>query len=158
MRESMVGRFVGASVGRVEDRRLLAGAGRYIDDVTVPGMLHAAFLRSPYPHAEIGSIDAAGRIVVERFDQHRHSNQPMETRGLVAEMDPSTGALTVHGTSQAAHALRWSLALFTGRRPLPRVVRQMMAQRERTAAIFAGIRDYLKETPALVAALKETAP
>src|SRR5262245_26153551 len=57
MRESIAGKLVGARVVRVEDQRLLAGAGRYIDDVTVPGMLHAAFLRSPYPHAEIGSID-----------------------------------------------------------------------------------------------------
>lgn len=57
MRGSIVGRFVGARVTRVEDRRLLAGVGRYIDDVSVPGMLHAAFLRSPYPHAEIAAID-----------------------------------------------------------------------------------------------------
>src|SRR5207237_6302093 len=57
MRESLLGRYIGASVTRREDKRLLAGAGRYIDDVTVPGMLHAAFLRSPYPHAEIRSVD-----------------------------------------------------------------------------------------------------
>ena len=57
MRESIVGRYVGARITRVEDKRLLAGAGRYVDDVSVPGMLHAAFLRSPYPHAEIRSID-----------------------------------------------------------------------------------------------------
>jgi carbon-monoxide dehydrogenase large subunit len=59
MRESIAGRFVGARVSRVEDRRLLAGAGRYVDDVRVPGMLHAAFVRSPFPHAEIGSIDVS---------------------------------------------------------------------------------------------------
>ena len=34
----------------------------------------------------------ADRVIVERFDQHRHSNQPMETRGIVAEIDPATGA------------------------------------------------------------------
>ena len=58
MRESIVGRYVGARVNRVEDKRLLAGAGRYIDDVSVPDMLHAAFLRSPYPHARI-TVDAS---------------------------------------------------------------------------------------------------
>ena len=59
MRDSMLGKYLGSSVKRVEDKRLLAGAGRYVDDVTVPGMLHAAFLRSPYPHAEIRSIDTS---------------------------------------------------------------------------------------------------
>ena len=49
MRESIAGRFVGRAVSRVEDRRLLAGAGRYVDDVTVPGMLHAAFVAAPFP-------------------------------------------------------------------------------------------------------------
>src|ERR1700741_1564034 len=57
MRESIVGRYVGARVVRVEDTRLLTGHGRYVDDVSVPGMLHAAFVRSPHPHAEICSID-----------------------------------------------------------------------------------------------------
>jgi aerobic carbon-monoxide dehydrogenase large subunit len=101
---------------------------------------------------------AADRIIVERFDQHRQSNQPMEPRGIVAEVDPATGGLTVHGGTQAAHTLKWSLALFTGRRPMRHSVRQMAAQKERTAAIFAGIGDYLKATPALVDALKGMAP
>ena len=59
VRESIVGRYVGARVQRVEDSRLLTGEGRFVDDVSVAGMLHAAFLRSPYPHAEIRSIDVA---------------------------------------------------------------------------------------------------
>ncbi len=53
----MANRFVGARVKRVEDPRLLTGKGRYIDDVTYPGMLHAAFLRSVHPHARIVSIE-----------------------------------------------------------------------------------------------------
>ncbi len=51
-------RFVGESVTRVEDRRILTGRGRYIDDVRLPGMLHAAFLRSPLAHARLLSLDA----------------------------------------------------------------------------------------------------
>jgi aerobic carbon-monoxide dehydrogenase large subunit len=39
-------RFIGSSVKRREDRRMLTGHGRYIDDIVVPGMLHAAFVRS----------------------------------------------------------------------------------------------------------------
>ncbi len=279
MRESIVGRYVGARVNRVEDRRLLAGAGRYVDDVTVPGMLHAAFLRSPYPHAEIGSIDvtaaralpgvhliltgadlasrtypffgtlvlpdvyhptfwalatdrvrhvgdpvaivvadsrrvaedacelievdyqplpaistveqalepdraviwpkaksnihyrvsqswgdvdaafaAADRVIVETFDQHRHSNQPMEARGVVAEIDPADGRMTIHASTQSAHQMKWCMALLTGRRPLGQVLRQMLRQKEHTKAIFAGMGAYLKATPALVAATRQMAP
>lgn len=49
--------WVGQSVERVEDLTLLAGRGRYIDDIGVPpGTLHAAILRSPHAHAEIRAI------------------------------------------------------------------------------------------------------
>ena len=44
---------------RVEDQRILTGQGHYIDDLQLPGMLHAAFLRSPFAHARITSIDAS---------------------------------------------------------------------------------------------------
>ena len=40
-------RWVGQAVRRREDPRLLTGHGRYVDDVTMPGLLHAAFVRSP---------------------------------------------------------------------------------------------------------------
>src|SRR5205085_9983302 len=51
-------RYVGRSVTRVEDQRILTGTGRYIDDIVLPGMLHGVFVRSPLPHARIVSIDA----------------------------------------------------------------------------------------------------
>jgi CO/xanthine dehydrogenase Mo-binding subunit len=51
--------WVGKSVSRKEDPRILAGRGTYIDDVTVPGMLHAAVLRSPHAHARIRRIDTS---------------------------------------------------------------------------------------------------
>src|SRR5688500_17290915 len=51
--------LVGSSVTRVEDQRILRGKGRYIDDVKLPGMLHAAFLRSPHAHARITRVDTA---------------------------------------------------------------------------------------------------
>jgi carbon-monoxide dehydrogenase large subunit len=49
---------IGASVPRRELPRLLSGHGRYIDDIKLPRMLHAAFVRSPHPHARLLSIDA----------------------------------------------------------------------------------------------------
>ncbi|HEY2172435.1 MAG TPA: aerobic carbon-monoxide dehydrogenase large subunit [Mycobacteriales bacterium] len=44
---------------RKEDPRFIRGHGNYIDDITLPGMLHAAILRSPYAHARIVSIDTS---------------------------------------------------------------------------------------------------
>jgi carbon-monoxide dehydrogenase large subunit len=52
-------RHIGAPLARKEDRRLLTGHGRYVDDIEIPGALHACFVRSPHPHARIRSIDLA---------------------------------------------------------------------------------------------------
>ena len=51
-------RWIGKSIPKVEDRKFLLGRGNYVDDLSVPGMLHAAMLRSPHAHARIVSIDA----------------------------------------------------------------------------------------------------
>src|SRR5439155_10391655 len=50
---------IGTSIKRREDRRLLTGSGRYLDDIRLPGMLHAAIVRSPHAHARIVRIDTA---------------------------------------------------------------------------------------------------
>jgi aerobic carbon-monoxide dehydrogenase large subunit len=257
MREAIAGRLVGTRVARVEDPRLLTGAGRYVDDVTVPGMLHAHFVRSPFAHAVIrgidvdaarqllgvvavytaadmvalthpfmgflplpdlyhpvyyalavgrvrvvgdpvaliiattryvaedaaqlvvvdydelapiatiahaldpsrpaiwpapggnvlqrdearyGDVDAAfadaDRVVRERFVQHRYSNQPMETRGCVAEVDPVAGTVQYHAATQNSHLLKWSLAALTGRRPVWQSLVEIARQRERMAGLF----------------------
>ena len=52
-------RYVGATVQRMEDPRLVTGHGRYVDDIVIEGTLEAAFLRSPHAHAKIRSIDAS---------------------------------------------------------------------------------------------------
>lgn len=49
--------FIGQPVKRREDDRFLKGAGKYTDDIKLPGMTHSAFVRSPYAHARIVSID-----------------------------------------------------------------------------------------------------
>lgn len=52
-------REIGRPRPREGTRRLLAGRGSYVDDLDLPGQLHAAFLRSPYAHADILSLDAS---------------------------------------------------------------------------------------------------
>src|SRR6266508_4614006 len=59
MVDAVGARAVGARVQRVEDPRLLTGRGRYVDDVVLPGLLHAAFLRSDHARGRITSIDVA---------------------------------------------------------------------------------------------------
>jgi len=55
----MTARYFGAAVRRNEDSRLLTGQALFIDDVELPGMLHAAFLRSQVAHARIRKIDVS---------------------------------------------------------------------------------------------------
>src|ERR1700693_2176064 len=50
---------VGRSLRRKEDPRLITGRARYIDDISLPGMLWAAIVRSPEAHARIVSIDTS---------------------------------------------------------------------------------------------------
>lgn len=268
--------FVGQSVPRVEDRRLLVGQGSYIADIDPPGVLHAAFVRSPWPHARITGIDvsaaealpgvvrvftgaelrdrtlpfppfamlpnlyappywalsddkvrmvgdpvalvvaqsrhlaedgaelveveyepiepvadieqaldprsaqlwdnadrnlvydhldtftgekgaaatpvdvdavfaSADRVVTERFTCHRQSNQPMETRGIVVEVDPSTGALTIHAATQAGHLLKWILAGLTEPQGSFRSLLAFVRNRSRRRAFVAGARGFLAE-------------
>jgi carbon-monoxide dehydrogenase large subunit len=56
--------LIGAPVRRVEDGRLLAGRGRYVADIVLPRMAHAAFLRSQHAHARLAGVDtrAAGAL------------------------------------------------------------------------------------------------
>jgi len=223
--------FVGQRVKRVEDERLLIGEGKFVADLNPEGILHAAFLRSPFPHATITSIntaaaarlpgvvrvftaaeinavtnpfipfftaegaytplynvmsedrvrhigdpvavvvaesryiaedalemieveyddleatgtidqalesgrqqlwdladgnvlvdmtmpfgDVAGvfakadRVITRTLNCPRQTNQPMETRGTVVLVDPKTGHLEIHNTSQSPHFLKWAVA------------------------------------------------
>ena len=52
-------RYFGRSMKRVEDPRLIKGVATYVDDLKLPGMLHAEFLRSPHANASLKSINSA---------------------------------------------------------------------------------------------------
>src|SRR5882672_2468183 len=56
--------LIGSRTLRIEDEPFLRGKGRYIDDVVVPGLLHAAFVRSPHPHAAIRSVDKSAALAL----------------------------------------------------------------------------------------------
>ena len=58
----MTKKYIGKRIRRIEDVRLLTGQALFVDDVDIPGMLHAAFLRSDYAHARLKSIDISAAL------------------------------------------------------------------------------------------------
>lgn len=87
----------GSRLPRTEDARLLAGAGSYLADLTVPGMAHACFVRSPYAHASIVSLDAGAardlpgvRAVLSAADlPHRPLVDSVAVPGLLKTPQPA---------------------------------------------------------------------
>jgi carbon-monoxide dehydrogenase large subunit len=61
----MTQRAFGAPIRRNEDAKLVTGRGFFVDDVELPGMLHAAFVRSPHAHARIRGVDKAAALARE---------------------------------------------------------------------------------------------
>lgn len=62
--DAVTARYAGQRVPRVEDSRLLTGHGRFVDDITRPGMLHACFVRSPFARATVKGIDASSALAL----------------------------------------------------------------------------------------------
>src|ERR1700682_2233551 len=57
-------RLIGSAVKRVEDPRLITGAGTYIGDLSPTGMLHAEFVRSQYANARINHVDTSAALAM----------------------------------------------------------------------------------------------
>jgi carbon-monoxide dehydrogenase large subunit len=78
-------RFIGKVVNRVEDPLLLTGRAEFIDNLTLPRMLHCAILRSPHAHARVVSVDTAaaeqlpGVVAVVTGEDARRWTQPTPT-------------------------------------------------------------------------------
>jgi aerobic carbon-monoxide dehydrogenase large subunit len=63
----MTTRWLGASISRHEDARLLTGQGRFVDDIDPPDALHAAFVRAPIANGYIRGIDLSEARHDSRF-------------------------------------------------------------------------------------------
>ena len=91
-------RFVGEKIPRVEDGRILTGRGKYVDDLNLPNMLHAAFVRSPFAHARIKRIDVSaalqtpGVVAVFTGEDMRRLCIPFRRRWRLASSSPSSSA------------------------------------------------------------------
>ena len=93
-------RYIGSPIKRSEDTRILTGRGHYVDDIALPGMLHAAFVRSPSAHARIVSVetaaarDAPGVVAVVTGEELETAINPGPT-GIAALMGGSGPSFTM---------------------------------------------------------------
>jgi carbon-monoxide dehydrogenase large subunit len=97
-------KYFGAAVRRREDPRFLRGEARYVDDVRLPGLLHAAFLRSPHAHARILAIRpeaAAGMPGVVALFTHADLARWLTPLPLFGAVPPGLGAVVHFDFRQA---------------------------------------------------------
>ena len=80
---------IGASVLRLEDKRFLQGQGRYVDDIQLPRMLHAAVLRSPHAHAHIINIDAESALSLPGVTAvYTYTDLPSDLQPIPVRLNP----------------------------------------------------------------------
>ena len=97
---------IGSRITRLEDEPLLRGRGRFVDDIALPGVWHAAFVRSPHPHALIKSVDKTAALAVPGV----HAVLTLDDLAKVMVDAP-------HGAAfQLRHAARQGLAVRARRR------------------------------------------
>jgi aerobic carbon-monoxide dehydrogenase large subunit len=156
---SPIGRFgSGREVRRIEDAGLLAGAGRFADDVVQPGQLCLAFLRSPYAHARIVSIDATAAasmpgivLVVTGADLLAGGVKPLPLAPIFRRPDGSPGATPLRP------ALAQEIVRFAGE-AVAAIVAETPAQAKDALEAIAVEYEELPVVASLAAAIAADAP
>jgi len=92
MNETTQIRYIGESVTRLEDQRFLTGTGQFVDDVSLPRMVHMAILRSPQAHGWIKAIDlTAAREMPGVLDAFAAADIEMELPDIPLRLAPFKG-------------------------------------------------------------------
>jgi carbon-monoxide dehydrogenase large subunit len=144
----------GHAVRRIEDPALVAGRGQYADDVSLPGQSYLAFLRSPYAHARINSIDVStaegmpGVLAVFTGEQLVKAGVKAMPGPGFARADGSPGA------TAPRRALAHEVVRFVGEAVVAVVAESPEAARAAADAVWV---DY-EELPAVVDTLAATRP
>jgi CO/xanthine dehydrogenase Mo-binding subunit len=90
------GTWVGAALPLKEDRRLVAGRGRFIDDLGAAGLLHAAMLRSPHAHARIVAIDTRAAAALPGVVAVLTGADAVRLSGPIRPLIPTTARVEDH--------------------------------------------------------------
>ena len=117
---------VGVSMKRKEDQRFIQGHGDYVDDHSIPGMLHLALVHSPYPHARIVKIDKTAALAVP---------------GVLAVLT---------GEDLAAHNLAWIPTFHGYDKQMVLCVGKALYQYQEVAGVIATSRDAAHDGAELV--------
>jgi carbon-monoxide dehydrogenase large subunit len=145
----------GQAVKRVEDASLLVGRGQFTDNVVVDGTTHIAFLRSPYAHARIVSVDTGGAAGMPGVIAV-YTGAQLAAAG-VKPMPKAAGFQRANGqppASAARHALAVDTVRFVGEAVAAVVAETRDAARDAVEAVMV---DY-DELPAVVDPVRATAP
>ncbi|OWJ67129.1 xanthine dehydrogenase family protein molybdopterin-binding subunit [Inquilinus limosus] len=153
---STVGRFgSGREVRRIEDAGLLAGAGRFSDDISLPGQSYLGFLRSPHAHARIVSIDASAALAmpgvvaaITGADLAADGVKPLPLAPIFKRPDGSPGA------SPLRPALAHEVVRFVGEAVVALVVESRAVLKD---ALDTIVVDY-DELPAVAGVAQALAP
>lgn len=117
-------RNIGARIQRFEDTRLLSGFARYIDDIRLPNMLHATFVRADTAHARIAGVDASALADLgyptwvftgadtaglsmkahQDYPEMQYSEQPLLAEGRVRFVGDPVAAVLAEDAYQAEDA------------------------------------------------------
>ena len=127
----MTAKVFGSGIRRREDPRLITGTATYTDDIVLPGLVHAAILRSPHAHARITRIDtsrahtASGVLAVFTAVDTERALKPVPCLWLVPNADvdyeelravcdprraPESGAPQLHPDIPGNQAFHWTVA------------------------------------------------
>jgi carbon-monoxide dehydrogenase large subunit len=128
---------IGQAVTRIEDDRLLAGRGSFVDDLRVEGALHAVFVRSPHAHARINSVDASAAKTAEGVVAVLTGADLVDAGVAAFPANPALrGAPGQPQTTPPYFPLATDTVRFVGQ-PVAAVIAQSRAAAERAAALIA---------------------
>ncbi|WAX58462.1 xanthine dehydrogenase family protein molybdopterin-binding subunit [Jatrophihabitans cynanchi] len=103
----MVGTYIGERVPRVEDRRLLTGRGQFVDDLRLPDMLHACFVRSPHAHARIIETDVSAALAVPGVERVLLGREMAELLTRLTSFHELPGLRRIEFDAMAAEKVRF---------------------------------------------------
>jgi carbon-monoxide dehydrogenase large subunit len=150
-----MGGLIGARIPRLEDGALLVGKGRFVDDIALAGVWHAAFVRSPHPHAAIRRIDGSDALALPGV----HAVLTLDDLAPVL----AKRRMLRHSNSGAPLDRYWSFALADGEvsfvgEPAAIVLAESRYVAEDAAAMVAVDYDVLASVGDARRAIEPTAP